>query len=242
MSMQSGLVLVVEDEQDIRIMISKILRNGGFTVISARTGEEGILLAREHQPDVITLDRMLPGMSGLDVCQALRNDAETEELYIIMVTAMGDVEDRIDGFEGGADDYLAKPFQNQELLLRVQAAVRRISRYKGVKVEESSSEDTKAAVIYEYGRLRMDNRQHRIWIDGEEVNMTITEYKLLHHMVAKNNNLCSRGELLEHVWELPPTLNTRTVDTHVKRLRQKMGPIADYIQTVRGAGYRFCAD
>ena len=231
-----GSVLVIEDESDIRLMMVRLLKQAGFEVYSAETGEDGIMLAREHQPTVITLDRMLPGIDGITVCKQLREDPQTSELYVLMITAMGDTEDRIDGLESGADDYLSKPFQNKEMLLRVQAGARRVLKFRNqnANIEESANSDKK-----QYGRLEVDDIQHRVWIDGGEVNMTITEYKLLGHMIEKNNALCSRGELLEHVWELPPTLNTRTVDTHVKRLRQKMGVLADYIQTVRGAGYRF---
>ena len=226
-----GCVLVVEDEADIRHMICKILRDDGFDVISAETGEEGLEKARDHKPIVITLDRMLPGMDGISVCTELRADDGTADLYVIMVTALGDPDDRIDGLQVGADDYISKPFRKQELLLRVQAGARRMSRKP---VQEDKSQ-------LEYGKLSIDNGKHRVWIEGEEVVMTITEYKLLLFLVERNGNLCSRGELLEEVWELPPTLNTRTVDTHIKRLRQKLRGASGYIQTVRGAGYRFSA-
>jgi len=233
-----GSVLIIEDEHDIRLMMVRLLKQAGFQVFSAETGEDGIMLAREHQPTVITLDRMLPGMDGITVCKTLREDPETSDLYVLMITAMGDTEDRIDGLESGADDYLSKPFQNKEMLLRVKAGAKRVTKFR--KQNASTASDEANNSKQKYGRLEVDDVQHRVWIDGGEVNMTITEYKLLGHMIGKNNALCSRGELLEHVWELPPTLNTRTVDTHVKRLRQKMGPLSNYIETVRGAGYRFC--
>jgi len=224
------LILIVEDEPDIRNMLVFLLKSAGFETITASSGEEGLAMAREHKPILMTLDRMLPGIDGIEVCTQLRADPSIADIYVIMVTALGEADDRIDGLEVGADDYLPKPFENREILLRIQSAVRRIS--KTLPPASNSSEAT-------YGILRVDNAKHRIWIDDEEVNMTITEYKLLMHLLINIDNLCSRGDLLQEVWELPPTLNTRTVDTHIKRLRQKMGKAANYIQTVRGAGYRF---
>ena len=230
-STDTPLVLIIEDEPDIRNMLLHLIKSTGYRVLAAESGEEGLSLAEEHQPTLITLDRMLPGIDGIEVCHRLRNNEKTADIYVIMVTALGESDDRVDGLEVGADDYVPKPFDNRELLLRIKAAVRRTTRSQQ-QSETNSSEKS-------YGLLRIDNDKHRIWIDGEEVNMTITEYKLLMFLLTNIDKLCSRGSLLEEVWELPPTLNTRTVDTHIKRLRQKMGKAADYIQTVRGAGYRF---
>ncbi|MAA79844.1 MAG: DNA-binding response regulator [Deltaproteobacteria bacterium] len=228
MSKNPSLILVVEDEPDIRNMLVLLIKSAGFETIAAATGEEGLELARTHKPILMTLDRMLPGIDGIEVCRRLRLDESISDTYVLMVTALGEADDRIDGLEVGADDYLPKPFENREILLRIQAAVRRLAKSQPVA---SGSEES-------HGLLRVDNAKHRIWIDGEEVNMTITEYKLLMYLLNNIDKLCSRGDLLQEVWELPPTLNTRTVDTHIKRLRQKMGKAANYIQTVRGAGYR----
>ncbi len=228
MSKNPSLILVVEDEPDIRNMLVLLIKSAGFETIAAATGEEGLELARTHKPILMTLDRMLPGIDGIEVCKRLRADESISDTYVLMVTALGEADDRIDGLEVGADDYLPKPFENREILLRIQAAVRRLAKAQPVA---SGSEES-------HGLLRVDNAKHRIWIDGEEVNMTITEYKLLMYLLTNIDKLCSRGDLLQEVWELPPTLNTRTVDTHIKRLRQKMGKAANYIQTVRGAGYR----
>jgi two-component system phosphate regulon response regulator PhoB len=206
------------------------LKRQGFTVVAVETGEEGLEKALELQPLVITLDLMLPGINGLEVCQQLRANAATEDLYVLMVTALGDQDDKITGFQVGADDYLVKPFQPEELVLRVSAAARRMKRIL------STVEPTD---VFSIQGLRLDANQHRVWIDDDEIKMTITEYKLLTHLLRKQDQLCSRGELLQEVWELPPNLNTRTVDTHIKRLRQKMQHLAPFIQTVRGAGYRF---
>jgi len=149
------------------------------------------------------------------------------------VTAMTEEEDRIAGFEVGADDYVTKPFSVKELVLRVQVAARRASA-------QSQTIASTMPDHLSFRGLEIDARAHRVWVDGEEIELTATEYKLLVHLANSEGKLCSRGELLQEVWELPPTLNTRTVDTHVKRLRQKLGSAADLVNTVRGAGYRFC--
>ena len=224
-------ILVIEDEDDIRNLVVMNLRRAGFDVISAGNGSDGLSLLREHKPPVLLLDLMLPDMSGETICATLRADPETKGTYVIMVTARTEEQDRIAGFEVGADDYVPKPFSVKELVLRVKAAARRTTSTE--VTNESVPDDI------EMGTLRVDNRAHRVWIDGEEVELTSTEYKLLIYLATSEGKMCSRGELLEHVWELPPTLNTRTVDTHVKRLRQKLGSAAGLVQTVRGAGYRF---
>ena len=220
-------VLVVEDEEDIRNLVALNLRRAGFRVLTAGDGRQALALAREHQPPVVLLDLMLPDMSGTEICAELRADPRTRELHVIMVTARTEESDRIAGFEVGADDYVSKPFSVRELVLRVQAAARRVGR--GFDGPE----------IIELGLLRIDATAHRVWVEDEELELTATEYKLLLHLARNAGKLCSRGELLQDVWELPPSLNTRTVDTHVKRLRQKLQGAAHCIETVRGAGYRF---
>ena len=231
MSDGKATVLVIEDEADIRNLIAINLRANGFEVLTAENGAVGLELLKQHTPKVITLDLMMPNMNGIEVCHAIRSDESIAKTYVLMVTALGETEDRLAGFEAGADDYVPKPFNVDELVLRVKAAFRRINA-ASVSTSSESSE-------MEMGILRIDDSKHRIWINDEEISMTITEYKLLFHLASKAGNLCSRGELLQEVWELPPNLNTRTVDTHIKRLRQKLGAAADYIETVRGAGYRF---
>ena len=231
MSDGKATVLVIEDEADIRNLIAINLRANGFEVLTAENGAVGLELLKQHTPKVITLDLMMPNMNGIEVCHAIRSDASIAKTYVLMVTALGETEDRLAGFEAGADDYVPKPFNVDELVLRVKAAFRRINA-ASVSTSSENSE-------MEMGILRIDDSKHRIWINDEEISMTITEYKLLFHLASKAGNLCSRGELLQEVWELPPNLNTRTVDTHIKRLRQKLGAAADYIETVRGAGYRF---
>jgi len=223
----SVTVLVVEDEDDIRDLVEMNLRRAGFDVLPARDGAEGLDLARPHHPPVVLLDLMLPDMSGSDICAALRAEAGTADAYVIMVTARTEEQDRIRGFELGADDYVTKPFSVKELVLRVQAAARR--------VVSSAPGDGDLA----YGQLRIDSTAHRAWKGVDELVLTATEYRLLQYLAEHSGELCSRGTLLVDVWELPANLNTRTVDTHIKRLRQKLGDHANLIETVRGAGYRF---
>jgi len=226
-------VLVIEDEDDIRNLVVLNLRRAGFEVYSAGDGTTGLHLLREHRPPVLLLDLMLPDMSGQEICALLRQDAEIKDTFVIMVTAMTEEQDRIAGFEVGADDYVTKPFSVKELVLRVQVAARR---------SQAQVLPAVGPAEIEFPGLFIDTRAHRVRVDGEEVELTATEYKLLLHLANSEGKLCSRGELLQEVWELPPTLNTRTVDTHVKRLRQKLSSVADLVQTVRGAGYRFTAD
>ena len=227
----SVTVLVVEDEDDIRDLVEMNLRRAGFQVLPARDGAEALSLAQAHQPPVVLLDLMLPDMSGTDICAALRADPALASTYVIMVTARTEENDRITGFEVGADDYVTKPFSVKELVLRVQAAARRV-----VVVPPSGDGELR------YGELCIDPVAHRAWKGSEELVLTATEYRLLCYLAEHSGEMCSRGTLLVDVWELPANLNTRTVDTHIKRLRQKLGDHADLIETVRGAGYRFNGD
>ena len=227
-------ILVIEDEDDIRNLVVMNLKRAGFDVMSAGNGSDGLSLLRAHRPPVLLLDLMLPDMSGEEICATLRSDPDTKGTYVIMVTARTEEQDRIAGFEVGADDYVPKPFSVKELVLRVKAAARR-TRNTVVEVPGAPEE-------MKFDNLTIDNRAHRVWIEDEEVELTSTEYKLLIYLATSEGKMCSRGELLEQVWELPPTLNTRTVDTHVKRLRQKLGAASGLVQTVRGAGYRFTSE
>lgn len=224
-------VLVVEDEDDIRNLVVMNLKRAGFAVLDAADGAAGLALARAHRPPVVLLDLMLPDMSGRDICARLREDPDTAHAHVIMVTAMGEERDRVEGFEVGADDYVTKPFSVRELVLRVKAAARRVTT--------PAVPTTGAGERLERGAVGVDKDAHRAWVDGVELELTATEYKLLVYLAENEGKLCERGELLQEVWELPPSLNTRTVDTHIKRLRQKLGGAAGYVETVRGAGYRF---
>ena len=219
-------VLVVEDDQDLRALLDYNLKQAGYDVLLAARGQEGLRLARERVPDLVVLDLMLPDLSGLEICKAIRADEALREVAVLMLTARGEEVDRIVGLELGADDYVVKPFSVRELVLRIQAILRR-----------GGAEE--APVIVEFGILRFDRDAHRTWVDGGEVALTALEFRLLVTLHERRNRVQSRARLLDDVWAMSPELNTRTVDTHVMRLRDKLGKAGRYIETVRGVGYRF---
>ncbi len=221
-------VLVIEDEPDIGSVVAFNFRQAGYEVLVAGTGAEGVCLARAHRPDVVLLDLMLPDIPGTEVCRTLKSDVETRQCAIVMVTAKGEEIDRVVGFELGADDYVAKPFSVRELVLRVAAVLRR-----------NCEQPTSSA--FEFGVLRLDREAHRAWIHGKEIELTALEFKLLTTLYDRRNRVQTRGMLLADVWGVDAELTTRTVDTHVKRLREKLGDAGDYIETVRSVGYRFTA-
>ncbi len=218
-------VLVIEDEADLREILSYNLTQAGHRVEVAGTGEEGLRLAREDKPDLVLLDLMLPDTPGTEVCRALRKDPTLTAMRIIMVTAKGEEIDRVVGFELGADDYVSKPFSVRELLLRVQAVLRRSTPPEG-------------GSIVELREIRVDKFAHRVTVQGEEVQLTALEFKLLTTLLDRKDRVQTRGVLLNDVWGLDSEIVSRTVDTHVKRLREKLGPAGHYIETVRGVGYR----
>jgi two-component system phosphate regulon response regulator PhoB len=223
-----GLVLLVEDEADLADAVEFQLERAGHRVRRAATGPDALLEARrDPMPDLVLLDLMLPGLSGKDVCRQLRSDPRTKRMPILMATAMDSEVDRIVGFELGADDYLAKPYSVRELVLRVEALLRRSG------TSESEEEPVTA------GRIRIDPAAHRVWVDGESVSLTATEFRLLNTLVRRRGRVQSRDVLLRDVWGYSADVTTRTVDTHVKRLRQRLGDTATYIETLRGVGYRF---
>jgi two-component system phosphate regulon response regulator PhoB len=224
-------ILIVEDEPDLREVLEFNLRQAGHEVVAATRAEEALRAARARHPDLVILDLMLPDRPGTDVCRELRADRNTRGLPILMLTARGEEIDRVVGFELGADDYVTKPFSMRELLLRVGALLRRRS---------PAVADEPAQV--RFGRLRIDKPAHRVWVDDGEIELTALEYRLLVMLHERKNRVQSRESLLEEVWGLASDITTRTVDTHVKRLREKLGPAAAYIETVRGAGYRFAEE
>jgi two-component system phosphate regulon response regulator PhoB len=224
-------VLVIEDETDLRELLEFNLRSAGYEVLVAPDGAAGVALARERRPDLVLLDIMLPDASGLDVCRMLKSHPHTRDAQVMMVTAKGEEIDRVVGFELGADDYVVKPFSTRELLLRVQAVLRRRAN---PPVPSSDGEGP-----IRFGCLLMDKNAHRAWVDDTEVQLTALEFKLLGTLYERRDRVQTRGSLLEDVWGASAEMATRTVDTHVKRLREKLGPAGDYIETVRGVGYRF---
>jgi two-component system phosphate regulon response regulator PhoB len=220
-------VLVIEDEPDLRQLLTYNLREAGHEVLAASSGGEGLKLSREKRPEVVLLDLMLPDLSGTQVCRALRGDPDLGAgLSILILTAKGEEIDRVLGFELGADDYVTKPFSMRELLLRVQALLRR-----------GGGENARDTV--EFGALRFDRGAHRTWVSGQEIDLTALEFKLLALLYDRRNRVQSRATLLNDVWGIDADVTTRTVDTSVKRLREKLGAAAEYVETVRGVGYRF---
>jgi two-component system, OmpR family, phosphate regulon response regulator PhoB len=222
-----ALILVVEDEKDLQRVLAFNLRQAGHEVVLASEGGEGLALAREQVPDLVLLDLMLPDMPGTEVCRAIKREPGTERTAVIMVTARGEEIDRVVGFELGVDDYVVKPFSIRELLLRINVVLRR------------AHGGPSTASLIEFGRLRVDREAHRIHVDGREVELTAIEFRLLVLLFERKNRVQSRTTLLDVVWGIDGDITTRTVDTHVKRLREKLGPAGDYIETVRGVGYRF---
>jgi two-component system phosphate regulon response regulator PhoB len=218
-------VVVIEDEPDLSDIIQYNLTQAGHRVQVAGTAEAGLQLVRASVPDVVLLDLMLPDRPGTTVCTALKREQRTQDIPIIMVTARGEEVDRIVGFELGADDYVVKPFSVRELILRLNAVLRR--------------GQPKDLSVIEAGELRIDRDAHRVAVDGDEVPMTPLEFKLLLTLVLRRDRVQMRATLLRDVWELDPGVSSRTVDTHVKRLRDKLRAAGRFIQTVRGVGYRF---
>jgi two-component system phosphate regulon response regulator PhoB len=218
--------LVVDDEPDLQEVLTYHLRQAGHQVSSAFTGRSGLRMAREEAPDLVLLDVMLPDLSGTEVCAELRADATTSAIPILMLTAKGEAADRIAGFELGADDYVVKPFDVKELLLRVQAILRR------------TVGDEPDGTI-EFGLLKIDRSSHRVWVGAKQINLTNLELRLLCTLFDRKPRVQSRERLLNDVWGASSDVGPRTVDTSVRRLREKLEAASRYVQTVHGAGYRF---
>lgn len=224
----SVTILVVDDEPDIRSTVSFNLEKEGFRTLVADGGRQALSLASsDPRPDLIVLDLMLPDMSGTEVCRQLRQSSETKRIPILMLTAKADAIDRVVGFEVGADDYVTKPFSPRELVLRIKAILRRAQ-----PGEEESNH-------LRFGMLQVDVSGHRVWVRDEEVTLTALEFRLLTTLIKRRGRVQTREELLSHVWEMNGDVTTRTVDTHVRRLRKKLGPASEYVETLRGVGYRF---
>ena len=221
-------ILVVDDEPDITALVAYHLAKAGYRVSTAANGPDALKAAREERPDLVILDVMLPGVSGYDVLDELRRREETKDVGVILLTARREEPDRIRGLSLGADDYLTKPFSPHELALRVNALLRRL----GAPAVAQGSTITA-------GPVTVDRSAHRVSVDGTELELTATEYKLLVILIERRGRVQSRPQLLEMVWEAQPDLQTRTVDMHVQRLRAKLGPVGDLVETVRGFGYRF---
>ncbi len=222
-------ILVIDDEHDIVEVLVYNLEAAGYEVSSAHDGRSGLAEVQNAKPDLVILDLMLPDISGTEVCRTLRASNPAKHLPILMLSARGEEIDRVVGFEIGADDYVTKPFSVRELLLRVRALLRRTS----------TTPMSKRGEPIRFGVLQVDREAHRVWVVEEEIVLTALEFKLLVTLYERKNRVQTRSSLLEHVWGIHAHISTRTVDAHVKRLREKLGAARDYVETVRGVGYRF---
>jgi two-component system phosphate regulon response regulator PhoB len=219
-------VLIVEDERDLLSLLDFNLRQAGHETLLAATGEEALAHVRRRVPDLVVLDLMLPDLPGTEICRRIKSSDRTRHIPVVMLTARGEEVDRVVGFELGADDYVVKPFSVRELVLRLQAVLRRAA---------GPGPETPPGQI---GAIRLDVEAHRAFVGTEEIPLTPLEFRLLSTLMSRAGRVQSREQLLADVWEMSPELETRTVDTHVKRLREKLGAARDLLETVRGVGYR----
>jgi two-component system phosphate regulon response regulator PhoB len=222
-------VLVIDDEPDILELVRFGLTQEGFSVETAATAGEGLACIASRLPDLVVLDLMLPDMSGTEVCRKLRSQTETARLPVLMLTARGEEVDRVVGFELGADDYVTKPFSPRELALRVKAVLRRSAPSSPDEIEH----------LLTHGDLRLDLERHRCSVAGAEIELTAKEFGLLAKLMQRPGRVFTREKLLDELWGTEVTVTHRTVDTHMKRLREKLGDAGSHIHTVRGVGYRF---
>jgi two-component system phosphate regulon response regulator PhoB len=221
-------ILVVDDEHDVTELLEYKLRHEGYEVKSINDPVLIMGTARQFQPDLLILDIMMPDISGLQICRMLRADPVMKDIPVIFLTARGETEDRVKGFETGADDYISKPFDTRELLLRIQALFRRIAQQNGEP----------AAKTLQIGQVLVDVEKHKLTVKHHEVELTATEFRLLKLLMERKGRVQSRENLLVNVWNYEADIETRTVDTHIRRLREKLGTEAGLIETVRGVGYR----
>jgi two-component system phosphate regulon response regulator PhoB len=227
---QRSKVLVVDDEPDIVALVAYHLAKSGYDVSTATTGGEAVSKAQNDLPAAVVLDLMLPDMSGFKVLEKLRADETTSAIAVLMLTARREEPDRIQGLSLGADDYLTKPFSPQELILRIGAILRRVSQG-----------NNRASDVIKLGELRIDRTAHRVTVGDHDIDLTPTEFKLLLLLAERKGRVQARSHLLQTVWDAAPDIQTRTVDMHVQRLRNKLGAAGSLIETVRGFGYRINA-
>lgn len=221
-------ILVVDDETDVTELLAYTLKAKGYVVETLNDPNRSIGLARTFLPDLVVLDVMMPDLSGIQICRMLRADPKLKKVPVIFLTAKTEEADRIQGLETGADDYLCKPFSTKELALRIQSILRRVS--------DGAPETPRLLAA---GRIVLDGERHVVTVAGEPVELTATEFKLLRLLLERRGRVQTREHLLINVWNYETEIETRTVDTHVRRLREKLGTEADWIETIRGVGYRF---
>ena len=229
--MPQETILIVEDDQNIAKLVRYNLEKAGYRVFVTITGEDALEQLGRQLVDLIILDLMLPKMDGLETCRRLKDDSRLTAIPVMILTARGEEVDRVVGFELGADDYVVKPFSPRELVLRVKTILRR-----GQNKKQQSKENLRS------GELEIDIPRHRVSVKGKEVVLTPMEFKLLTILLERQGRVQSREQLLSDVWNIEADVTTRTVDTHVKRLRQKLGKAGDVLETIRGLGYRFSDD
>ena len=225
----SAQVLVVEDERDIAALVAYHLTKEGYRVRTVSTGAEALDAVRSERPDLVVLDLMLPGLSGFEILEEMRRQPSVEDVPVVVLTARREESDRIRGLELGADDYLTKPFSPQELVLRIGAVLRRVQ----------SAAVAGSGRVLRGGPVMVDLSAMSVETDGEPVDLTPTEYRLLVSLLERKGRVQSRHQLLQSAWDIQVQIETRTVDMHIQRLRSKLGPAGDLIETVRGFGYRF---
>lgn len=225
--MAQGKVLIVEDDKHISKLVKYNLEKAGFDCTVTITGEDALDILDKEVIDLIVLDIMLPKMDGFEVCKIIKQDKKFSHIPIIMLTAKGEEVDRVVGFELGADDYVVKPFSPRELTLRVKAILKR-------RVQKEVVKDILAA-----GKLKVDIARHKVFVDKKEIKLTQMEFKLLTTLMQRIGRVQTRDRLLDDVWDIAAEVTTRTIDTHIKRLRQKLGKAGKLIETIRGIGYRF---
>jgi len=223
-------VVIVEDEKDLAELLAFNLQKEGWQTLVALDGRSGLELVTAELPDLVILDLMLPELTGIEVCKMLRRQEKTAAIPVIMVTAKGEEIDRVVGFEVGADDYLVKPFSTRELLLRIKAILRR------------TATPAAAEKILRHGLLSIDEERHQVTVNGTEITLTLTEFKLLSTLAGRPGRMQSRERLLQDIWGYSSDADTRTVDTHITRLRSKLGAAGEMIRTVRGYGYKLEAE
>ncbi len=219
-------ILIIEDETDISELVALHLEREGHDAICVANGLQAQPSVLEHQPDLIVLDLMLPGLDGTQVFKRLRADTRTSHIPVVMLTAKGQVSDKITGLELGADDYITKPFSPRELLLRISAILRRVKKVTHISEIQR-------------GRFLIDRKNMKLFLDGKALDLTATEFKLLATLMENDATVHTRADLLREVWGYNADVATRTLDTHVKRLREKLGTAGDHIVTIRGTGFQF---
>jgi two-component system phosphate regulon response regulator PhoB len=224
---EQPLILIVDDEEDVRDLVAANLKRAGFATAEAPDGVTALRMARMRNPDAVVLDVMMPGKDGFAVCAEMRADDELRQMPVVMLTARGMTEDRILGLMRGADDYVAKPFSPKELILRVQAVLRR-----SVAQPDSSME-------LKTGPFHFDISAWKLMVDGEQVELTFREFRLLHMLASHKGKVLSREAIMSEVWGYSDHTRTRTLDTHVRRVREKLGNFSDWLQTMRSFGYYF---